>query len=431
MKHQRWYIQIRDKFWFIPGCYAVLSLIIVVGASIMDQQVLRPIYNNVPAMLLVTDNTATSMYSALVTALLTLTTISFSSIMVVLTTYSTQFTPRALQDFMKSPTTQHTLGVFTFGVLFTLVNMLLFSSEGNNQILMPMLTVLVALCCLAFFIVFIYHSTQWLQVNHLISHIRSDASKVIAETYTYKGIDGFSEWNSDFHKGEETIIYAERSGYTNMVKMKELIYWAKNQEGVIESLFHVGDYVHRGEALFRCWSEHDIPPEKLRSFLLVGEERSNAQDIEFSMQKIVEIALRAISPAINDPHTAANCINRIGALLSELSHVHTNDQYFTDDEGELRLVMPVKPYKEYLYKSFYQIRLYGQNDISVMGACVEALTMLIKTGDHRVLQEVTSFSRYIEDAVAEEQLADWDKEYWQERVQEKENALDWERTKTK
>nr|WP_252312475.1 DUF2254 family protein [Sinobaca sp. H24] len=148
------------------------------------------------------------------------------------------------------------------------------------------------------------------------------------------------------------------------------------------------------------------------------------------MQKIVEIALRAISPAINDPHTAANCINRIGALLSELSHVHTNDQYFTDDEGQLRLVMPVKPYKEYLYKSFYQIRLYGQNDISVMGACVEALTMLIKTGNHRVLQEVTSFSRYMEDAVAEEQLADWDKEYWQERVQEKENALHQERTKT-
>ncbi len=112
MKHQRWYIKIRDKFWFIPGCYAVLSLIIVIGASIMDQQVLRPIYNNVPAMLLVTDNTATSMYSALVTALLTLTTISFSSIMVVLTTYSTQFTPRALQDFMKSPTTQHTLGFY-------------------------------------------------------------------------------------------------------------------------------------------------------------------------------------------------------------------------------------------------------------------------------------------------------------------------------
>ena len=150
MKQQKWYVQIRDKFWFVPGCYGILSLIIVIGASIMDQQLLRPVYNNVPSMLLVENNTATSLYSALVTALLTLTTISFSSIMVVLTTYATQFTPRALQDFMKSPTTQHTLGVFTFGVLFTLVNMLLFSSEGNNQILMPMLTVLVALGCLAF-----------------------------------------------------------------------------------------------------------------------------------------------------------------------------------------------------------------------------------------------------------------------------------------
>ncbi|MDX6152202.1 DUF2254 domain-containing protein [Marinococcus sp. PL1-022] len=431
MNQQKWYVQIRDKFWFVPGCYGILSLIIVIGASIMDQQLLRPVYNNVPSMLLVENNTATSLYSALVTALLTLTTISFSSIMVVLTTYATQFTPRALQDFMKSPTTQHTLGVFTFGVLFTLVNMLLFSTEGNNQILMPMLTVLVALGCLAFFIIFIYHSTQWLQVNHLISNIRADASKVIRDAYTYSGVNSFSEWSDDFRNDEETIVHAERSGYTNMVKMPELIDWARQQEAVVECLFQVGDYVHQGEPLFRYWSKYSLSPEILRNFLLVGEERSNVQDIEFSMQKIVEIALRAISPAINDPHTAANCINRIGALLSELSYEHRNDQYFADNQNELRLFMPVKPFREYLYKSFYQLRLYGREDISVMAACMEALTMLVKTGDSSVLKEVESFSRYMEQAVDEEQLADWDREYWEERVQEKDTALHQALTKSK
>lgn len=431
MKQQKWYVKVRDKFWFVPGCYGILSLIIVIGTSIMDQQLLRPVYNNVPSMLLVENNTATSLYSALVTALLTLTTISFSSIMVVLTTYATQFTPRALQDFMKSPTTQHTLGVFTFGVLFTLVNMLLFSSEGNNQILMPMLTVFVALGCLAFFIIFIYHSTQWLQVNHLISHIRSDASRVIQDAYTYSGVNSFSEWNGNFRNDEETIVHAERSGYTNMVKMPELIAWARQEEAVVECLFQVGAYVHQGEPLFRYWSKQSLSPKILRGFVLVGEERSNVQDIEFSMQKIVEIALRAISPAINDPHTAANCINRIGALLSELSHEHRNDQYFVDKQDELRLFMPVKPFREYLYKSFYQIRLYGREDISVMAACMEALTMLVKTGDSSVLKEVESFSFYMERAVEDEQLANWDREYWHTRVQEKDTALHQALTKSK
>jgi uncharacterized membrane protein len=244
-------------------------------------------------------------------------------------------------------------------------------------------------------------------------------------------VNSFSEWNGSFGNDEETIVHAERSGYTNMVKMPELIEWCRQQEAVVECLFQVGDYVHQGDPLFRYWSNHSLSPKTLRGFLLIGEERSNVKDIEFSMQKIVEIALRAISPAINDPHTAANCINRIGALLSELSHEHRNDQYFVDNQDELRLFMPVKPFREYLYKSFYQIRLYGREDISVMAACMEALTMLVKTGDSSVLKEVESFSRYMEQAVDEEQLADWDREYWEKRVQEKDTALHQALTKSK
>ena len=87
--------------------------------------------------------------------------------------------------------------------------------------------------------------------------------------------------------------------------------------------------------------------------------------------------------------------------------------------------------REYLYKSFYQLRLYGREDISVMAACMEALTMLVKTGDSSVLKEVESFSRYMEQAVDEEQLADWDREYWEKRVQEKDTALHQALTKSK
>lgn len=173
------WLQVRDSFWFLPVIYSICSFVAVGVTTAIDVWLIAKIADSIPNVLLTNKGIAKSLYSSLITAILTMTTISFSTIMVVLTTYSSQFSPRTLQDFMRSKVTQHVLGVFSFGFVYVLMNLWLLGESKEKALLSPLFTVIVAIICLAFFILFIHHSSRWVQVNFLIGTIRNEASKVI------------------------------------------------------------------------------------------------------------------------------------------------------------------------------------------------------------------------------------------------------------
>ncbi|MDQ0297861.1 putative membrane protein [Salibacterium salarium] len=417
MRQQKWYVHLREKFWFMPSIYGIFSLISISILSYLISFVPSSFYIQAPEKLLITSSTANSLYSGLITALLTMTSVSFSTVMVVLTTYATQFTPRALQDFMQSRITQHVLGIFTFGIIFTFMNLLFVSPSDTNHLFLPIIMIAVAIVCLGAFILFIYHSTKYVQVNHLIGKIRNDASEAIEEAYRLPHLTAYEEWNHSFPEGEGQVVYAHRSGYTQLLELRNIVNWATQHNLTIKSLIQVGDYVHKNEPIFEYWPQDAEPNiDELRSFLLVGNERSNAQDIEFSMQKLVDIAIRAISPSINDPHTALNCINRLAALLAEISIRHESHTYFVDNNDNLRFILYPKPFASYLHRSFFQIRMYGKNDVSVIGGCIDALTVVAQTGKDTVRDDLLSFAEYMKEAMDEENLSSWDHDYWKERI---------------
>lgn len=105
-------------------------------------------------------------------------------------------------------------------------------------------------------------------------------------------------------------------------------------------------------------------------------ERTEVQDIEFGLQKLVENALRAISPAIKDPHSAINAINRIGTLLFEVANREPLSSYLYDREGYWRVKILEFDFEHYLYKAFYQIRYYAKDDVSVTTAIIYVLKLL-------------------------------------------------------
>ncbi|WP_279401427.1 DUF2254 family protein [Piscibacillus salipiscarius] len=139
MNKGKLWINVRDSFWFLPAIYSILSLLAVAIISLMDQWVLSAIKNDIPTIFLTEKSVTQTIYGSMVTAILTMTTISFSTIMVVLSTYSTQFSPRTLQDFMKSRVTQHVLGVFSFGFIFSLVNLFLVGKDPSSALFSPFL----------------------------------------------------------------------------------------------------------------------------------------------------------------------------------------------------------------------------------------------------------------------------------------------------
>ncbi|MCS1351876.1 DUF2254 domain-containing protein [Mechercharimyces sp. CAU 1602] len=424
MNSEKLWVKVRDSFWFLPALYSLISFGAVLATSALDVWVVPKLKDLLPSLLLTEKSVAQDLYSSLITSILTMTTISFSTIMVVLTTYTTQFSPRTLQDFMGSRVTQHVLGVYSFGFVFSLLHLLLLGGDQSGLI-SPTLTVLVAVVCLAFFILFIHHSARFVQVNNLIGQIRSSASQVIQTTFSDEKYHVEEDWDLHDIKSLQTsvgrTIAAPHSGYIQRIQFQPLLRWAQQNNLLLEAHFRVGDYIQKGLPLFTYWQETDGTNKDLTActhYILIGNERTDDQDIEFSIQKLVEVAVKAISPSINDPHTAVNCINRIGSLLFELAIVYRPLCYFADSNHQLRLIIKPRQYKDYLYKAFYQIRIYGKHDISVVCGILEALYKIALIQSAPLKKEIWSFARYIMEAVDEGSLSKLDHEYYQGHVRQ-------------
>lgn len=402
MNQTKFWIKIRDSFWFIPAVYGIVSILVVVLITIIDGWLVGSFKDDLPKILLTTSKVATDLYASLVTGILTMTTISFSVIMVVLTTYSTQFSPRVLQDFMRSRTTQHVLGVYCLGFVFALLHLLMAGKESS--VIGPIVMVIVAIINLAFFVYFIHHSAQWIQVNNLIAKIRTDGSRVIKSMYVKKDFFEYENWNEEelkkLHSYNIRTIEAYDSGYIQKVDWNQLVKQATSQGCILQVHAQIGDFVTTGLPIMsvietaECEDNHQF-----KQFLVIGNERTDLKDVEFILQKLVEIALRAISPAVNDPHTAINCLNRIGALLSEIGSTYNENRYYADKDKKLRVICEPKRFEDYLYKSFYQIRHYGKDDVSVLYAMIEVLYKIAVVSKLPIKQKVWKFHYYVMDVI--------------------------------
>lgn len=426
----------RDSFWFFPIVYGLCSIVAAVIITALDVWLVPNVSGSIPDMLLTGQSVAQQFYSALITAMLTMITISFSTIMVVLTTYSSQFSPRALQDFMQSKITRHVLGVFTFGFIFVLVNLWLLTETNQKDLLSPFFTVVITIISLGTFILFIHHSARWAQVNFLVGVIRNKTSELIRETFAERTYGEHQHWDHSQIKNirakDGQTIYAQRSGYIQQVNYNYLINWAADKHMVLEATFQVGDYILKGMPLFYFWSLGDRHDELANHdyFLVIGNERTDLQDIEFSIEKLVEIAVKALSPSMNDPDTAINCIKRIGAVLSELAGDYRPVTYFSDNNADLRLIMEQKKFRDYLYKSFYQIKHYGKDDVSVVYSIVDILYKVAIVSEAPIQKEVWHFTQYILEAVDIENFPSLDYQHLKD-VTEKfahfcGEELDWE-----
>ncbi|ASK61276.1 hypothetical protein CFK37_03315 [Virgibacillus phasianinus] len=417
MNQTKFWIKIRGSFWFIPAVYGVASFLLFALITTVDGWLVASFKDDIPQILLTTSKVAIDLYASLVTGILTMTTISFSVIMVVLTTYSTQFSPRTLQDFMKSRTTQHVLGVYCLGFIFALLHLLTAGKE--SAVIGPIIVVIVAIVNLAFFVYFIHHSARWIQVNNLIGKIRNDGALVIKKTYREPTFLAYEDWDKDELKELQSYnkraIYAYDSGYIQKIEWAELMKQATSQGCILEVHAQVGDFVAKGLPIMsvieteECRDNHQF-----KQFLVIGNERTDLDDVEFMLQKLVEIALRAISPAVNDPHTAINCLNRIGALLSEIGEVYHENKYFADHKKKLRVICKPKKFEEYLYISFYQIRHYGKSDVSIVYAMIEVLYNIAIVSKKSIKKKVWRFHYYIMDVVDWDRLSDLDRDHLQE-----------------
>ena len=309
---------------------------------------------------------------------MTVVTVIYSILLVALSLASMQFSPRILGGFMKDATNQYIFGLF-IGT-FTYCLLVLRTIHGDPDAFVPSLSVAVAiilaLCCLGALIFFIHNITHRIQANHIVDRVAKETMRVIderfPEPYSLQPEDSYIPPGKE---GKE--VPAISAGYIQLIDEEQLFSLARERKLLIQIRATVGDFVIEGSPLVLLSPASSLTEELQESIegaFDVGEARTLQQDVEYGLRQIVDIALKAISPAVNDPSTAATCIDQLSRILGHLAKRQISSPGLRNENKELCLVVKRPTFQSCLDLAFNQLRQYGKTDLAVSLRMLLALT---------------------------------------------------------
>lgn len=406
---------LKEKVWLTPAVYIVMAVLLSIALFYVDQLYIEDLKPYIPSVLLTNVELAKTIMGSLAGALLTMTTFTFSTILVVLTMYSSQFSPRTLKNFIHDKTTWRVLGIFLSGFIYNTLSLLFMRDElYSTEVISTFVGIVIAFFCLSTFAYFIHYIATYVQVGQLINNLISDAEEAISKTKELQESEKGQEsaWDP---VGVKEIHRAEKEGYIQFLSFDKLVNYAKEHDLKVEILVQTGDYVYEGKSILTIFktNEKEVSAD---SFYSLGTSRTSDQDLEFALQKLVEVALRAISPGINDPNTANEIIIRLGRLLGQIGQLKTGPFLLGGDKKQERVLYRFPPYKKILYKTFYQLSHYGKEDISVLISIIESLTVASEFVSKKNHQEIWDIHGYILEGVDARELKSFDLEMLQEKI---------------
>ena len=309
--------------------------------------------------------------SSIATSIMTVVSIVFAILLMTLTLASTQFSPRILISFVRDRTTQWTLGVFlgTFSYCMGALP----AARAQPHPFVPVVTVagamLLALVCVAWLIYFINHISQSISVNHIVDRIAGETERVIAELMPYpRGSFRADDADPQPPVGDGVAVLSRRSGYIRYIDIGHLLELAKDYRVSLHVERRVGQFVPAGVPLLRVSKPERVPPDHEQHLIAafdIGPTRTLQQDTEFGIIQIVDIALRAMSPAVNDPSTAISCVDQLSRIIiCWIARAPPPSQYYAPPHV-LRLVVPWMTFDGLLDTAFEQIAHYAVADVAV------------------------------------------------------------------
>ncbi|SFP61164.1 DUF2254 domain-containing protein [Salibacterium halotolerans] len=409
---------IRSNFLYVPSLYGIGACVLAVLSVYLDSRFLPQAASGwIPGALFIPLDLSRTILGAISAALLTMTTITFSTILVVLTTYLSEFSPRTLQNFISDAKTQRVLAFFTAGIIYSLLLLLFLRGKEEDVFLSPSLAVFFAIICVFMFVFFIHHVSSWIQVSSLLHYITKDTmekiEKELPDEQSHIPAAPWEDWESeDIKTVEPKAVRAAEAGYIQHIDTPGLVRRAARDDCIVRINAKVSDYIEQGAPFLSVW-EHNkqIHPAHYRPFLTLGAEKSSSDTIELALVKIVEIALRALSPGINDPNTAVACIRNLGKILARLGRKQLPRTFHYDTSGDLRLMMKQPSFSDYLYTSFHQIRQYGFQDLAVLSAALDAFILIADANSDDVKRIIWEFTEYVMEGVQREDLLTLDRKH--------------------
>lgn len=324
---------------------------------------------------------ALNVLQATATSVMTATTLIFSLTVLALQLASQQFSPRLLRQLARDPVTRRVLSVLAATFVFATAAM----SGVDEDRAVPTVAVIVglALAVCSFVAILAY-------ITHMVRALRVDTLMVSVHNETDRAIEAFYPSYTDRpHQPEElpldttigVVVPAARSGFVRFTVVDELLAVAARHRLVVRVEARAGDAVTEGTPMATVWGTGGRPLEtvprdvadEIRGAVQLGYERTLDQDVGFGFRQLEDIAVRAMSPSINDPVTAAHAVGHMADLLVGLTGRHLGPTLHTDDAGERRVIVPDRDLRYYLDLMCGQLRRFSAAEPSVLNALLRAL----------------------------------------------------------
>jgi uncharacterized membrane protein len=392
----RW-ATLRNSFWFVPGLMVVGAILLAALALGVDAALAG---TSLPPWVYTGGaDGARALLSTIAGSMITVAGVGFSITIVALVLASTQFGPRLLGLFMRDIISQTTLG--TFIGTFTYCVLVLRTIRGPDEIggaFVPQIAMTIAITItiisVGVLVYFFHHVAVTIQAPSLVATVAHDLEGAI-DHLVRPGIGKRGptpDADAIPDRVRDGTLTAAQNGYVQVIDDAAIFEIAARHDLCVRVLTRPGLYVVAANPMLAIRPEtvavggHTV--EALRSAVIVGDVRTAEDDIEFSIRQLVEVALRALSPAINDPFTAMSAVDWLGAALARLATEEWPPRYRYDGSGTLRVVAEVPTFGGVTHTIFSRIRHYGGTSPMVLNRLLEAVVAFgphIRSADDRAL----------------------------------------------
>ncbi len=375
--------RLRSTYWFVPALITLGSIALAAGLVALDTSYpglassLGWIYSGGASG-------AQALLSAVAGSMVTVVSVTFSVTVVALTVSSQHFGPRLLNSFMRDAAAQLVLGTFIGTFAFCVVVLRTVHGGGDGySIFVPHLAVTtgvaLTLVSVGMLIYYVHHVSASLQVSEIASGVGRDLERAIDRIYPDPiGEPGAPERAERVPDGAGRIA-APSSGYVQEIDAETLLEQARQHDVVVWVVARPGDFVAEGVPLAAVHppaADRDALAEALQGAFLIGNDRTSRQDAGFAVQQLVEVALHALSPGINEPFTAITCIDRLSQGLARLLDRSLPSARRLDDDGRLRVIACPHSFADLLHEAFAPIRVYAGPNPAIGERMLAAMAML-------------------------------------------------------
>jgi uncharacterized membrane protein len=365
--------------WLIPTVYVAIALVCGLSVPRLEHAYFASYLNDIAVA------SALAYLSAVTSGMMALTAIVFSIAYITVQFNAIAYSPRLALWFASDPRLFHALGLFIATFVYAAGTMAWVDrGEGGGVPLLSMLIVLILLVASMLHFARLVRGVSDLQISNTLRLIGDRGRSVIKEMFSRSPPDatsdvpgGPSEEYARLGAPIQTVSYAGGPQVIAKLDIDGLVEQARHGDGVIEVLCAVGDTVLDGTSLLQVFAAPTaLSPTKLRAAIHLSPQRTFEQDPKYPIRLLVDIAIKALSPAINDPTTAVQAIDEIEDLLRRLGRSPLAVGFVRDRNGALRLIFPTPTWDDYLRLAFDEIRQYGSTSVQVVRRLRSALNGL-------------------------------------------------------